>query len=89
MDPKIQPLRIAFLVGSDSEAIRDTIGSVSALDCVIVTGILLDTASLPIRRRFRSLRKNIGREGFSYAVHRALNAVSAALDSIAARLIPQ
>jgi len=82
-----KPLRIVFLAGSDSESTRLSIETVCALPCVVPAGILLDTATTPLTRRLRSFRRNLRREGLDYASSRLLEAVSAALDKIAARVI--
>ncbi len=84
-----KPLRVAFLVGSNSESTRGTIEAIRALSCVVVVAILQDTAQVPLSRRLRSLWRNIRREGVGYASQRFLNAVSALLDKMAGTVIPQ
>jgi len=69
-----------------------TLGAITAL-CetagVDVAGVLLDTARDSASRRWRNLRRNIGREGFAYIPHRLLSAARAWLESCADRVIPQ
>jgi peptidoglycan/xylan/chitin deacetylase (PgdA/CDA1 family) len=82
-------LRLAILTGSDSEATRLAIEGLIALPNVEVRGILLDTERPPFRRRMRNLRRNIRREGLSYAWYRLGEAVYDRVESWATRIAPR
>ena len=83
------PLRIAFLAGSDSPAIRTTIRTVCELPCVQPVAILLDTAKPATSRRFRNFRRNVRKDGAGYALRRAAEAINRILDKYADRVIPR
>jgi peptidoglycan/xylan/chitin deacetylase (PgdA/CDA1 family) len=79
-------LRLAILTGSDSEATRLAIESLIALPNAEVCGILLDTEQPSFRRRMRNLRRNIRREGVSYAWFRIGEAIYDRVETWAARI---
>lgn len=68
-------LKVAFLVGSDSPSTRAAIESVCRQPGIEPLAVLLDTAVPAASARFRNLRRNIRREGFSYILRRGLNAL--------------
>jgi peptidoglycan/xylan/chitin deacetylase (PgdA/CDA1 family)/folate-dependent phosphoribosylglycinamide formyltransferase PurN len=81
-------LRLAILTGSDSEATRLAIESLIALPNAEVCGILLDTEQPSFRRRMRNLRRNVRREGISYAWYRIGEAIYDRVESWATRIAP-
>jgi hypothetical protein len=68
-------LKIVFLVGSDSASTRAAVESVCRLPGIVPAGVVLDTFTPPASARFRNLRRNIRKEGYSYVLRRALNAL--------------
>jgi peptidoglycan/xylan/chitin deacetylase (PgdA/CDA1 family) len=66
-------LRIVFLVGSDSPSTRAAVESVCRLPGIIPAAVVLDTFAAPASARFRNLRRNLSKEGYSYILRRALN----------------
>jgi peptidoglycan/xylan/chitin deacetylase (PgdA/CDA1 family) len=82
---KIMAFRVAFLIGEDNPATRDSIRSVAALPEVTPVGILLDTHRPSLRFRWRNLRRNIAREGPSYLLRRSMDAILARLEAHAVR----
>jgi peptidoglycan/xylan/chitin deacetylase (PgdA/CDA1 family) len=68
-------LKIVFLVGSDSASTRAAVKAVCSLPGIRPTAVLLDTFTPPASARFRNLRRNIRKEGYSYVLRRALNAL--------------
>ncbi len=89
MSKATKPLRIVFLVGSDSLSTRRTIESVCNLPCVEAVAILLDTAKPSFSARMRSLRRNMRREGPRYAAYRLLDGLSAFMDARANSFAPR
>ena len=77
------PLRLAFLVGTDSESTRLTIDAVCRLPMVDPVAVLLDTARPGWIRRVKNLRRNVDREGWSYIPYRLLAAARALTDRLA------
>ncbi|MFN7543390.1 MAG: polysaccharide deacetylase family protein [Acidobacteriota bacterium] len=82
-------LKVAFLVGGDTQSTRESIAAVCAVAGVEPVGILLDTHQLPLKSRLRNLRRNIRREGIGYIGKRLLGVVRDWLDGIADRLVDQ
>ena len=70
-------LKVVFLVGSDSSSCRAAIESVCRLPHVKPGAVLLDTSSAGPATRFKNLRRNIRKEGYSYLLRRVLNALAA------------
>jgi folate-dependent phosphoribosylglycinamide formyltransferase PurN/peptidoglycan/xylan/chitin deacetylase (PgdA/CDA1 family) len=62
--------RVAFLIGEDNAATRESIEAVCSAPGVTPAGILLDTHRPPFQARFRNLRRNLGREGPLYPFRR-------------------
>src|SRR5262249_36611546 len=77
------PLRLAFLVGADSESTRLTIEAVCRLPIVQPVAVLLDTGRPGWIRRVKNLRRSIRREGWGYVPYRLLAAARALTDSLA------
>lgn len=82
-------LRLVILTGSDSEATRLAIESLIALPNAEVCGILLDTEQPSFRRRMRNFRRNVRREGVSYAWYRIGEAIRDRVENWATRVAPQ
>jgi hypothetical protein len=80
---KSLPLRLAFLVGADSESTRVTIEAVCRLPMAQPVAVLLDTGRPGWIRRVKNLRRNILREGWSYVPYRLLAAARALTDRLA------
>jgi peptidoglycan/xylan/chitin deacetylase (PgdA/CDA1 family)/folate-dependent phosphoribosylglycinamide formyltransferase PurN len=68
-------LKVVFLVGSDSPSTRAAIESVCRLPHVRPGAVFLDTLSASPTTRFRNLRRNIRKEGYSYVFRRGVNAL--------------
>jgi peptidoglycan/xylan/chitin deacetylase (PgdA/CDA1 family) len=73
-----QPLRIAFLVGSDSRSTRYSIEAVCGLQGIEPVGVLHDTAVVPFKRRRKNLLRNITSNGWSYPLVRMADMISEA-----------
>src|SRR5438445_862345 len=65
-------LRIAFLVGNDTENIRDSIEAVCQLRDVDPVAMLVDTERVPLKRRVKNLRRNLRTQGWGYIARRLL-----------------
>ncbi len=81
------PVKVAFLIGSDTYSTRLSIDAVCKVPGVKPVAILMDTAPVPFSRRFRNLRGNIRREGLGYLFHRVLVALDDALEQQAKRVV--
>ena len=68
-------LKVVFLVGADNASTRLSIQAVCLLPGIEPAGVLLDTGSVPFRRRFYNLVRNIGRNGWLYPLIRVLKAL--------------
>jgi peptidoglycan/xylan/chitin deacetylase (PgdA/CDA1 family) len=77
---EVRPFRIAFLVGKDDRPTRSSIEAVCKLTGVAPVAVLVDTGRPSFRQRFKNLRRNIVREGWSYLPHRLLAALRSATD---------
>jgi peptidoglycan/xylan/chitin deacetylase (PgdA/CDA1 family) len=84
MSPKF---KVAVLAGSDSRATCLALERLLELPAVEVCGVLFDTEALSLRRRWRNFRRNIRREGVSYAWHRLADAIVELLENLAARVV--
>jgi peptidoglycan/xylan/chitin deacetylase (PgdA/CDA1 family) len=82
------PLRIAFLTGADTESTRRSIEAACEVSGVIPAAVLLDIAKPPFSRRVENLRRNLRREGWTYAGERLLYAIRERLDRWAAAVAP-
>ncbi len=82
-------LKVAFLVGGDSQSTRESIEAVCAVAGVEPVGILLDTHRSPLKIRLRNLRRNVSREGVGYGARRLLGVVRDWLDGMADRVVDQ
>lgn len=67
-----EKLRIAFLLGSDSDSARLCIEKICALPNIEVVAALLDTEHPNLKRRIKNLRRNIRKEGWTYLPARGL-----------------
>lgn len=65
-----RPLTVAILTGMDSPWIAETIASLARRSEVRLVGVLVDTEPAPFGVRLRNLRRNVRRQGLSYAWHR-------------------
>jgi peptidoglycan/xylan/chitin deacetylase (PgdA/CDA1 family) len=82
-------LKIAFLIGRDDIRTQAAIARICELEGVEPVAVLLDTASPSRAQRWRNLKRNLRREGWSYLFYRMLGAVRAKLEALADRVIPQ
>src|ERR1700722_2400651 len=82
-------LRIAFVVGRDNASTQNAIAQVCESHAVQSVAVLLDTARTPAAGRWRNLKRNVRREGFTYPFHRAVSAIRKKLDQWAGGIIPQ
>jgi folate-dependent phosphoribosylglycinamide formyltransferase PurN/peptidoglycan/xylan/chitin deacetylase (PgdA/CDA1 family) len=73
--------RVAFLIGEDNEATRNSISAVCAITGIEPVGVLLDTHRPSYRQRWRNLRRNIAREGLSYPFRRLARTILARLEA--------
>jgi len=82
--PPPSPLRVAFLVGSDSSEIRAAIEGICSLANIQPLGVLLDTGQTPFRGRLRNLRRNVRAQGLGYLAKRFLGAARQLTERLAA-----
>ena len=68
-------LKVAFLVGGDTDSTRRSIEAVCRLQGVESAGVLLDTAGVPFKRRLRNLFRNVRANGWSYPLFRIGEAI--------------
>lgn len=80
-----RPFRVVFLVGKDDRPTRSSIEAVCKLPGVTPVAVLVDTGRPSFRQRFKNLRKNIAREGWSYLPHRLLAALRSTTDILVER----
>lgn len=66
----MQPLKLAIFTGMDSPWIAETIASLARRSELRVVGVLIDTEPAPLAVRLRNLRRNVRRQGLSYAWYR-------------------
>ena len=71
-------LKVAFLVGHDSPATRQSIEAVCRLPGLQPVGVLVDTEVASFRRRQKNLFRNVRHHGWTYPVFRILEAIAAA-----------
>jgi peptidoglycan/xylan/chitin deacetylase (PgdA/CDA1 family) len=83
-----RPLRVAFLVGGDTDNVRYTIGQVCQVAHIQPAAVFIDTDHPVPRQRLKHLRRNIRREGPLYAGRRLIRMIRDRLDAIAARIVP-
>ena len=76
-------LRVAFLSGSDNASARLAVESVCQLPGVVPVALLLDTEQVGVWRRFKNLRKNIRRNGWTYLPFRIAKSLRAITDKLA------
>jgi peptidoglycan/xylan/chitin deacetylase (PgdA/CDA1 family) len=76
-----QPLKIAFLVGSDSRSVNLSIETVCALPNVKPVAVFLDRERAGLRRRVRNLVRNVRRNGWRYIPHRFFEALRERTDA--------
>lgn len=81
-------LKVAFLIGRDDASTRAVIARVCESPHVEPQVVLVDTAKDPPGRRWRNLKRNLRREGWSYMPHRVAGSLRAALEALADRVIP-
>src|SRR4051794_18172407 len=74
-------LKVVFLAGSDSASTRGAIEAVCRQPGIKPLGVFLDTAVPGAASRFKNLRRNVRREGFSYLLRRGLGALVSLTDS--------
>jgi peptidoglycan/xylan/chitin deacetylase (PgdA/CDA1 family) len=82
-------VRVAFLVGGDTQSTRESIEAVCQLKGVEPVVILVDTHRAPAKLRWKNLFRNISREGVGYLPRRVLSFVREALDGLARRVVPE
>ena len=80
-------LRVAFLSGSDNASARLAVESVCQLPGVVPVALLLDTEQVGVWRRFKNLRKNIRRNGWTYLPFRIAKSLRAITDKLADRSV--
>lgn len=85
----MRPLKLAILTGMDSPWICQTIASLARLAEVQVVGVLVDTEPAPFSVRLRNLRRNVRRQGLSYAWYRIGTALVHRLETLAARVVSE
>jgi len=83
------PLRVAFLVGRDSVSTRLSIESVCSLSGILPAAILLDVEQPSRSKRWKSLRRNVRREGLFYVPHRVVEGVHAFMDRLSRCVVDQ
>jgi peptidoglycan/xylan/chitin deacetylase (PgdA/CDA1 family)/folate-dependent phosphoribosylglycinamide formyltransferase PurN len=74
-------LRVAFLVGEDNSPTRQSIEAVCQLAGVQPAAILLDTATVPFKRRLKNLSRNLRSSGWTYLVSRLIGLLRAATEN--------
>jgi peptidoglycan/xylan/chitin deacetylase (PgdA/CDA1 family) len=74
-------LRVVFLVGADNSPTRRSIEAVCQLPGVEPAAILVDTATVPFKRRLKNLSRNLPASGWSYPVSRLIRAIRVATDN--------
>jgi folate-dependent phosphoribosylglycinamide formyltransferase PurN/peptidoglycan/xylan/chitin deacetylase (PgdA/CDA1 family) len=79
---------VVFLTGGDSRAVRLCIAAVCETPGVVPVAVLVDTHRDSFGRRMRNLRRNIRREGWSYALHRYVRALRDYSDRLVDRCGP-
>jgi peptidoglycan/xylan/chitin deacetylase (PgdA/CDA1 family) len=77
-----QKLRIAFLMGADTDSARLCIEKVCALANVEVVAALLDQERASLRRRVKNLRRNVRKEGWQYIPRRVLKFLRGVTDRL-------
>jgi len=82
------PFKVAFLIGSDTASTRLCIESVCRVPGVEPVAVLLDVYRAPMSTRWKNLRRNSTREGFSYIGSRILGAMRKWLDVKASAMAP-
>ena len=80
-----QNLKIVFLLGADSESTRLAVESVCALPNVATVAALLDSEKVGLGRRIKNLRRNVRKEGWTYAPRRVLEALRSVSDGLVER----
>src|SRR5579863_9423611 len=75
-------LKVVFLVGSDSPSSRAAIESVCRLPHIKPGAVLLDTSSAGAAARFKNLRRNSRKEGYSYVLRRGVSALVSATGAL-------
>jgi peptidoglycan/xylan/chitin deacetylase (PgdA/CDA1 family)/folate-dependent phosphoribosylglycinamide formyltransferase PurN len=85
MDAK--ELKVVFLVGSDSPSTRAAIGAVCNQPGVKAVAVLLDTAVPRAAIRFKNLRRNVRREGYSYMLRRGAIALASLTEKAMDRVV--
>jgi peptidoglycan/xylan/chitin deacetylase (PgdA/CDA1 family) len=74
-------LKVAFLVGSDSSSTTSSIEAVCRLPGVETVGVLLDTESVPFKRRLKNLSRNVRANGWQYVAFRIVEAIRELTDT--------
>jgi folate-dependent phosphoribosylglycinamide formyltransferase PurN/peptidoglycan/xylan/chitin deacetylase (PgdA/CDA1 family) len=82
-----QKLRIAFLMGADTESARLCIEKVCGLANVEVVAALLDEERTGLRRRVKNLRRNVRKEGWPYIPHRVVKFLRGLTDRLVERSV--
>jgi len=82
-------MRVAFLVGGDTQSTLRSIEAVCGAPNIRPVGILLDTGITSRKSRLANLRRNVKREGIGYLYRRMIGALRDWLDARAARLAPK
>lgn len=71
-------LKVVFLAGDDTPAIRRSIEAVCRLPGLEPMGVLLDKEAVSFKHRYGRLLRNIRANGWSYAVFRVVEAICSA-----------
>lgn len=77
-------LKVAFLVGGDTDSTRRSIEAVCRLTGVEPVAVLLDTHVVPLKRRLKNLFRNVGANGWRYPLLRMVDALAAITSNAAA-----
>ena len=80
-----QPLKVVFLVGSDSRSVMLSIEKVCALTGVKPVAVFLDNERPGLQRRLKNLVRNIRRNGWRYIPHRFSEALRERTEHIVSR----
>ncbi len=80
--------RVAILTGGDNAVTCMSIAPLLSIPEVEVSAILFDSDTQTLRRRYRNLKRNIKREGWTYLLHRASGAIRGRLDDWASSITP-